>query len=154
MLALLAPIVYADSGKVCKVGNFEGKLFERLTDNQNKQLKAIWEKQEAAKKAAIVQLKVDKEDLTNELLETTPDMNKIKDLKAKIEALMSKILDDRINSNLEVKKILNNEQFAKYLEFQNHKFHGHHEHHVDWGKGKDVSSSEHHSHWDSDGDNE
>ena len=168
LLALLAPIVYADGGNASDKGSEsswshhhhfgKGGFFQQLTDDQKKQLKDIWQKQETAKKATIEQIKADKEALTNELLETTPNANKINDLKAKMEALMAQMLDDRINSNLQVKKILNNEQFAKYLEFQNHKFHGHH--HGNWGHHDDKSSTDHdgkgdgHNHWGDNEDNE
>ena len=133
VLALSAPLVYADSGNG---GNFgdggwghhghygKGGFFSKLTDDQKKQLKDIWQKQKEAKKTAFTQIKADKEALTNELLQTTPDVSKINDLKSKMEALGAQMLDSRINSNLEVKKILTAEQFAKYLEFQKHKFSG------------------------------
>src|SRR5208282_6165237 len=109
------PVVYADSGNG---GNFGGSgwghnghsgrggFFHNLTDDQKKQMKAIWEKQKEVKKTAFEQIKADKEALTNELLQTTPDVNKINDLKSKMEAIHAQMLDNRINSNLEVKKIL------------------------------------------------
>lgn len=177
LLALSAPFVYADSGNG---GNFGGSgwghhghsgrggFFHNLTDDQKKQMKAIWEKQKEAKKTAFEQIKADKEALTNELLQTTPDVNKINDLKSKMEAIHSQMLDNRINSNLEVKKILNAEQFAKYLDFQSHKSfrhsHGeegsysHHKcqrhNHGNSSDQRDGGYGEHHSHWDNNGDNE
>jgi Spy/CpxP family protein refolding chaperone len=147
-----------------------GKFFHRLnlTDDQKKQLKDIWQKQQEAKKTAFEQIKADKEALTNELLQTTPDVNKINDLKSKMEALHAQMLDNRINSNLEVKKILTPEQFAKYLISQEHKFSGrshrgkgscsHHKcqryHHGNSNDQRDGGYGEHHSNWDNNGDNE
>ena len=174
ILALSAPVVYADYGNG---GNFgdggwshhghhgKGGFFSKLTDDQKKQLKDIWQKQKEAKKAAFVQIKADKEALTNELLQTTPDVNKINDLKSKMEALHAQMLDTRINSNLEVKKILTAEQFAKYLEFQKHKFAGrshkeergcrhHRHHHGNWGDQGDGGYGEHHGHGYDNGDND
>ena len=75
VLALSTSGVYADSGNG---GNFGGSgwghhghsgrggFFHNLTDDQKKQMKAIWEKQKEAKKAAFEQIKADKEALTAE----------------------------------------------------------------------------------------
>ena len=157
VLALSAPVVYADGNG----GNFEGGHCGRqghymkdrpchrlnLTDDQKKQLKDIWQKQREAMKATFEQIKANEEALTNELLQTTPDINKINSLKSKIEALGAQMLDNRINSDLEVKKILTPEQFAKYLEFQKHKFAGrfherHHRHHHGNGGDRDGGDEE------------
>ena len=198
VLALSAPLVYADNanggnvsggqpavsddqsfsgqgehawghGHWGKHGDHQrGGFFKDLTDDQKKQLKDIWQKQKEAKKASFEQIKADKEAITNELLQTTPDVNKINDLKSKMEALHAQMLDNRINLNLEVKKILNAEQFAKYLDFQSHKFTGrshrgeggsrHHKcqkhHHGNWGDQYDGGHGEHQSNWDNNGDNE
>ena len=134
LLAFSAPLVYADNGNGGNVAggqaavadehssHHRGGFFKDLTDDQKKQLKDIWEKQKDAKKAAFEQIKADKDAITNELLQTTPDVNKINDLKSKLEALSVQMLDNRISTDLEVKKILTAEQFARYLEFQKHKF--------------------------------
>jgi len=112
-----------------------GDFFKDLTDDQKKQLKDIWQKQKEAKKAIFTQIKADKTAITNELLQTTPDVNKINDLKSKLEGLQVQLLNSCINSDLDVKKILTAEQFARFLEFQKHKFGcshrgqcGHHRH--------------------------
>jgi Spy/CpxP family protein refolding chaperone len=164
LLALSAPVVYADNGNG---GNFEngdsghhghygeGKFFHKLnlTDDQKKQMKDIWQKQREAKKTAFAQIKADREALTNELLQTTPDVNKINDLKSKLEVLGAQMLDNRINSDLAVKKILTAEQFAEYLEFQKAKFAGrfhkggrgegcHRHHHGNWGDQRDGGYGE------------
>jgi Spy/CpxP family protein refolding chaperone len=153
-----------------------GGFFKDLTDDQKKQLKDIWQKQKEAKKAAFEQIKANKEALTNELLQTTPDVNKINDLKSKLEALGAQILDNRIGSDLEVKKILTAEQFAQYLEFQKHKFgrshkgkwghsgegwghwkhckHHHRHHHGNSGDQRDGGYGEHQGHGYDNGDNE
>jgi Spy/CpxP family protein refolding chaperone len=185
VLALSVPVVYADNGNG---GNFrdghwgkqchymKGKSCHKLnlTDDQKKQLKDIWQKQREAMKATFEQIKANREALTNELLQTTPDVNKINDLKSKMEALGAQMLDNRINSDLEVKKILTAEQFAKYLEFQKHKFAGrfykgewghrgegwghwrqcrhHRHHHGNWGDQRDGGYGE--SHGYGNGDNE
>ncbi len=190
VLALSAPLVYADNanggnvsggqpavsddqsssgqgehawghGHWGKHGDHQrGGFFKDLTDDQKKQLKDIWQKQKEAKKTAFGQIKSDKEALTNELLQTTPDVNKINDLKSKLEALGVQMLDNRINSDLEVKKILNAQQFAKYLEFQKHKFYGRSHKGEGGHSGHDGDCKHHHHdrygnshrHWGDDGD--
>ena len=206
VLALSAPLVYADNanggnvsggqpavsddqsssgqgehawghGHWGKHGDHQqGGFFKDLTDDQKKQLKDIWQKQKEAKKALFTQIKADKTAITNELLQTTPDVNKINDLKSKLEALGAQMLDNRINSDLEVKKILTAEQFAQYLEFQKHKFgrshrgewghngegwghwkgcgHHHRHHHGNWGEQRDGGYGEHDGHGYDNGDNE
>ena len=174
ILALSAPVVYADYGNG---GNFgdggwshhghhgKGGFFSKLTDDQKKQLKDIWQKQKEAKKTAFAQIRVYREALTNELLQTTPDVNKINDLKSKLGVLKAQMLDNRINSDLEVKKILTAQQFAKYLEFQKAKFDGrfhkgeqgcqhHRHHHGNGGDQRDGGYGEHHGHGYDNGDNE
>jgi Spy/CpxP family protein refolding chaperone len=161
LLALSVPLVYADNGNAGnpsggqpavsddqsssdqsdhewghggRHGHHRGGMFFHklnLTDDQQKQLKGIWQKQGEAKKTAFEQIKADKEALTNELLQTTPDVNKVNDLKSKLETLGAQMLDNRISSDLEVKKILTPEQFVQYLEFQKHKFAG--RFHRGWG---------------------
>ena len=84
-----------------------------------------------------------------------------------MEALGVQMLDNRISSDLEVKKILTAQQFAQYLEFQKHKFGlshkgkwghsgegwghwkhcGHHRHHHgNWGDKGDGGYVEHQGH--------
>ena len=157
ILALSASVVYADNGNG---GNFwngdsehrghygEGGFFHKLnlTDGQKKQMKDIWQKQKEAKKTAFAQIKVYREVLTNELLQTTPDVNKINDLKSKLKVLGAQMLDNRTNSDLEVKKILTAEQFSKYLEFQKHEFAGRF-HKGEWGRGEGCHHRHHHGNW-------
>jgi Spy/CpxP family protein refolding chaperone len=202
VLALSAPLVYADNanggnvsggqpavsddqsssgqgehawghGHWGKHGDHQrGGFFKDLTDDQKKQLKDIWQKQKETKKAAFEQIKANKDAITNELLQTTPDVNKINDLKSKLGALGAQMLDNRISSDLEVKKILTAEQFAHYLEFQKHKFGRSHRgewghrgegwghwkhcrhHHGNSGDQRDGGYGEHHGNWDNNGDNE
>ena len=193
VLALSAPLVYADNANGGNVSGGQtavsddqsssgqgdhqrGGFFKDLTDGQKKQLKDIWQKQKEAKKAAFEKIKANKDAITNELLQTTPDVNKINDLKSKLEALGAQMLDNRISSDLEVKKILTAEQFAHYLEFQKHKFgrshrgecghngegwghwkncgRHHRHHHENWGEQRDGGYGEHDGHGYANGDNE
>jgi Spy/CpxP family protein refolding chaperone len=176
VLVLSAPVVYADNGNGGNFGDghgdkqgsyMKGKFCHKLnlTDDQQKQLKDIWQKQRETMKATFKQIKANREALTNELLQTTPDVNKINDLKSKIKALGAQMLDSRINSDLEVKKILTAQQFAKYLEIQKAKFAGrfhkgegdcrhHRHHHGNWGDQRDGGYGEHHGHGDDNGDND
>jgi Spy/CpxP family protein refolding chaperone len=176
ILALSAPVVYADNGNGGNFGDghgdrhgsyMKGKFCHKLnlTDDQQKQLKAILQKQREVMKATFKQIKANKEALTNELFQTTPDVKKINDLKSKMEALGAQMLDNRINSNLEVKKILTAQQFAKYLETQKAEFAGrfhkgesgsrhHRHHHGNWGEQRDGGYGEHHGHGNENGDND
>ena len=176
ILALSASVVYADNGNGGNFGDghgdkqghyMKGKFCHKLnlTDDQQKQLKAIWQKQREAMKATFKQIKANKEALTNELLQTKPDVNKINDLKSKMKALGAQMLDNRINSNLEVKKILTAQQFAKYLEIQESKFDGRfhkgergcqhqRQHHGNWGDQRDGGYGEHYGHGYENGDND
>lgn len=146
VLALSAPVVYADYGNGGNFGDghggrqghyMKGKFFHKLnlTDVQKKQMKDIWQKQREAKKATFEQIKANREALNKELAQPTSDMAKINALQAQLKTLVLKMADSRLNSTLEVKKVLTPEQFGKYLEFQKHKFAGR-SHKGEWGQGK------------------
>ncbi len=156
ILALSAPVVYADNGNGGNLsggqsavsddqssswkgdhgwkhgqwgrhGHYMKSRFIRqlnLTDDQKKQLKDIWHKQRETMKATFEQIKANREGLHKELLGPTTDMNKINALQAQWKTLQAQMADNRLNSTLEVKKILTPEQFGKYLEFQKYKFSG------------------------------
>ncbi|MBF0504317.1 MAG: Spy/CpxP family protein refolding chaperone [Candidatus Omnitrophica bacterium] len=114
-----------------------GKFFNNLTDAQKKQLKENFKKQKEAMKAVFEQMKTNKEALNQELAKPDSDMNKISQIQTQIKTLQAQMVDDRLNSILEVKKILTSEQFAKFLEFKaKHKF-GKHGHHKGYREGHD-----------------
>ena len=150
IMALSAPVVYADTGNG---GNLSGgqtavsdqqsypgqgdhawkhghwarhgcRLFHRLhlTDAQKTQLKDIWKKQRETMKSTVEQIKVNKKALNQELLAATPDMNKINAIQTQLKTLKTQMMDNRLNSTLEVKKILTAEQFGKYIELQKKMF--------------------------------
>jgi|GEM_PF-2237179 len=117
-----------------KSGNcpMKGKTFHKLnlTDDQKKQLKAVELKKHETMKATFEQVKANREALNKELLQATPDLNKVNDLQAQLKTLQGQIADNHLSSILEVKKILTPEQFSKYLELEKQKFGDHSR----WGK--------------------
>ena len=104
-------------------GDFFQKL--NLTEDQKKQLEGIWQKQMEAKKATFEQIEVNGVALNKELTQPTLDMNKINELQGQLKTLQAQMVDNRLNSMLEIKKILTPEQFGKYLELHKHKFGDH-----------------------------
>ena len=128
-MALSSSIVYADNG-----GNFVGgsdsfkgghecqlrkhHLMSRvlnLTEDQQKQFKEIKKKQRETMKNAFEQIKSNREALNAEIVKAAPDMNKINDLQAQFKTIQSQMADNRLNSLLEIKKIMTPEQFAGYM---------------------------------------
>ncbi len=141
ILALSAPIVYADGGTMVggqttaptvpvssdqgehqwKDGqehHIEGRLFHKLnlTDAQKKQLENIWQKQKEAMKATFEQIKANREVFNKELVQPKWDMNKINGLQAQLKTLQAQMVDSHLNSILEAKKILTPRQFSLYLQ--------------------------------------
>jgi Spy/CpxP family protein refolding chaperone len=155
VLALSTPLVYADNGNG---GNLAGgqptvteaqsssgqgdhdwkqghhrldRLFRKLhlTDDQKKQMKDIGQKQREIMKSNHEQIKANKESLRQELMATAPDMNKVNNLQAQLKTLEAQKVDNRLNTTLEVKKILTPEQFGKYIHFQHRCGRKHNHHH-------------------------
>jgi len=165
-MALSSSIAYADNG-----GNFSGggdsfkgeheghhgkhHVMARvlnLTADQQKQLKAIKQKQRETMKSTFKQMKSIKEAFSAEIVKATPDMNKINDLQNQLKTIQSQMADNHLNSLLEIKKIMTPEQFAGYMalkkekELMGHQRHqfgpkgawGKHEgEHKDWGNKAD-----------------
>lgn len=110
-----------------KHGKMKGKFFHHLnlTEEQKKQLEGNWQKEREAMKIIFEQIKSNREALDQELAKLTPDMNKINDLQSQWKTLQSQMADNRLNSTLEVKKILTPEQFTKFFDLKKeHKFGG------------------------------
>jgi len=136
LMVLSAPTVWADNG-----GNFVGggdssqkacdlhhggawhhcqkhhlmaKVLD-LTEGQQKQLKDIKQKQREAMKGLFEQIKSNREELNAEIIKATPDMSKVNNIQAQMKILQSQMVDNHLNSILEIKKIMTPEQFAGYM---------------------------------------
>ena len=105
------------------------KLFDQLnvSDEQKEKLKANKLKNKEAMKALQEQNRSYREALHQELMKPDLDMNKVKDIHEKMKALDAQISDNRLDSILEVRKILTPEQFAKFLTVMKEKMNKFHE---------------------------
>ena len=92
-----------------------------LTEDQQKQLKDVKQKQMETMKSVFEQMKSNREAFDAEILKASSDMTKINDLQAQIKTIQSQIVDNRLNSILEIKKILTPEQFAGYIALKKEK---------------------------------
>jgi Spy/CpxP family protein refolding chaperone len=160
LMALSAPMVYADNAGGDKDSWHHGqhdKMMAKilnLTDDQQKQLKDNWEKQKTAMKSIFEQMKSNREAFEAEIVKATPDMSKINDIQAQLKTIQAQMVDNHLNSLLEIKKILTPEQFAGYMALEKAKklmMHRHHRFGHKDGFGKDGDGH----HWgdkDKDGD--
>ena len=104
-----------------------------LTQDQKKQLEANKQKHRENMEAVFEKMKSYKEDFNHELMKSTLDMNKINEIHSQFKTVQSQMSDDRLNSILEVRKILTPEQFSKFLSLMDqHK----HEHKRHWDEEK------------------
>jgi Spy/CpxP family protein refolding chaperone len=130
LMALSAGMVYADNG-----GNFagggdsfkgghechHGKMHHLtaqvlgLTEDQQKQLKSIKQKDMETMKSVFEQIKSNREALNAEIVKAVPDMNKVNDIQTQMKVLQSQMVDNHLNSILEIKKIMTPEQFVGYM---------------------------------------
>ncbi|MCB9771616.1 MAG: Spy/CpxP family protein refolding chaperone [Candidatus Omnitrophica bacterium] len=88
-----------------------------LTDAQKQQLEQNKINNQGKKKDLYEKIRSYKEMLNQELMKIDLDMTKINNIQGSIKALQMQILDDRLNSILEVRKILTPEQFTKFIGF-------------------------------------
>ena len=112
------PMVYAnDTGgmheqKERRIQEIYNQL--NLSEDQKKQVDTNKQNQKAQKKVVFEQMKAQKEAMRQELMKPNLDMNKINSLQAELKAVHLKMMDNRLNSILEVRKILTTEQFEKF----------------------------------------
>ena len=85
-----------------------------LTDQQKKQLEDNRQKNRDQKKALFEKMHSLKEALNEELMKPSLDMGKVGEVQAQTKALQAQMSDARVNSVLEVRKILTPEQFVKF----------------------------------------
>ena len=94
------------------------KLWDQLnlTDEQKKQLEENKAKNKESMKATFEKTKSFREALKAELMKPELDMAKINDIQSQVKSLQSQIVDNRLNSILDVRKILTHEQFEKFID--------------------------------------
>ena len=126
-----------------------------LSDDQVKQLKDRHKKQKEAMKSLFEQIKTNREALNAEIIKATPDMNKVNDIETQLKSLQSQMVDNHLNSILEIKKILTPEQFAGYMALKKEKklmkhMRGNDKFGHKGGFGKDgaCKMGDGHKHWD------
>lgn len=111
--------VYADqkTAPAQAVKKFDHQMFAglNLTQEQKDKLHANKDKKRQQMKALHEQMKVQKQTLHYELMNPKLDMKKINAAHGKIKSLEGQMDDLRLNSILEVRKILTPEQFSKFL---------------------------------------
>ncbi len=116
---LVAPVVHADEGWKGMHEKREKKVQEiyaqlNLTDGQKKKLEENKAKHHEQKESAFKKIRSLREVLKQELMKPALDMNKINEIQAQIKAFQAQMVDNRLNSILEVRGILTAEQFAKF----------------------------------------
>jgi Spy/CpxP family protein refolding chaperone len=155
MMALSAPMVYADMGPGPEHGDGgwhhkkDYAAILNLSETQVTQLKAIQDQQKGVMKNTFDQLKTNRQAFDSEIAKATPDMSKINDLQAQLKAVQGQMIDNHLNFVMSIKKLMTPEQFAGYMALEKegmmmgqHKFHkGWRKHDgdkdKDWGKDKD-----------------
>jgi Spy/CpxP family protein refolding chaperone len=88
-----------------------------LTPEQKKAIDANKATNMENTKASLERMRSYRESLKEELMKPELDMNKINIIQSQIKALEAEITDTRLNSVLEVRKILTREQFEKFISF-------------------------------------
>ena len=87
--------------------NLSEEQKKQLDENKSKskaQMKDLFEKKRSLRTA-----------MRQELMKPELDMNKINDIQTQLKASQSEMVDHRLNSILEVRKILSPDQFQKFL---------------------------------------
>lgn len=86
-----------------------------LTEEQTKQLKDLKQLRREAMRGMFKQIKENRKALKEELAKPEPDMNAVNNLQTQLKAIHSQRIDDKLNSLLQIKKILTPEQFNTFL---------------------------------------
>ena len=93
------------------------KMFEQLnlSDKQKQAMEANKAAHRGKMKQNLEKIKALKEELSTELIKPKLEMGKVNALQKQFKALQAQLADDRLNSILEVRKILTPDQFAKFI---------------------------------------
>jgi Spy/CpxP family protein refolding chaperone len=119
-------LVYADSSHQAGDSHHDQQdhmMFKilNLSEDQKKQLKDSRKKQMKAMNSILEQMKSNREEFNAEIVKARLDMNKIKNNQAHLKSIQSQIVDNHLDSILEIKKIMTPEQFAGYMALENEK---------------------------------
>jgi len=86
-----------------------------LTEDQKKQLETNKQNQQGQRKLLFEQMKTQHDAMHQELMNPNLDMNKINSIQSQIKSLQAQMADNRLNSILEVRRILTSDQFNKFI---------------------------------------
>ena len=98
---------------------WENKIYKdlKLTEDQKKLLEENKKVHREKAKASFEKMKTFKEEFNQALMQKDLDMNKINQIQSQVKALQAEMTDDRLNSILEIRKILTPEQFSQFISF-------------------------------------
>ncbi len=93
------------------------KIFSELniTEEKKTKLKENKTKHREQRKGGFEQIKSYKEALKQELTKPDLDMKRIQEIQGQVKAAQAQMADDRLNSILEVRTILTQEQFTRFM---------------------------------------
>ncbi len=121
---IAVPIVYAQHKPVMR-GAVEHERMEKkiqeiynrlnLSEDQKTQLEANKQKQNGQMKSFFAQMKTQRNAMHQELMKPDLDMNKVDSIQLQLKTLHSQMMDNRLNSILEVRRILTPDQFNKFI---------------------------------------
>jgi len=127
-LLINQPNVYAEHGWLSeKDGEWKAKWEEKrkemhkqlgLSEEQEKQLEEHRNKFRAGSEGMREQIKVKREEIRTELQKSDFDVNKVKQSHEELKALRNKKDDARLDGILEIRKVLTDEQFKKFMELK------------------------------------
>jgi Spy/CpxP family protein refolding chaperone len=118
MCAMLSiPAVYAQEQSGHERMHKGHEVFKQLnlTDDQKTQLEANKKQRRDQMKTWAEQMKAQREAMRQELMKKDLDMGKVNAIQSQIKTLEAQMTDNRLNSILEVRKILTPEQFNKFI---------------------------------------
>lgn len=101
-----------------EMGEKHQKMLDQLnlTPEQKKQLEDNKAKNREEMKATFENMSTYREELKAELMKPELDMNKINGIQSQVKTLQSQMIDNRLSSILDVRKILTHEQFEKFID--------------------------------------
>jgi Spy/CpxP family protein refolding chaperone len=97
----------------------ENKIYKdlKLTAEQKKLLEENKKANRERAKACFEKMRLSKAELNQALMQKELDMSKINQIQSQIKALQTEMVDDRLNSVLEIRKVLTPEQFSQFISF-------------------------------------
>ena len=132
-LILLTSNAYSKSFGDPGSGEMQKRMESRFTEvskelnlsaEQQKQLESHRKQHREQNVALYYDMKKKRDEIKSELQKPELNMNKINQLHTEFKALVGKIEDNRLNSILEVRKVLTAEQFTKFMELMEKRRHG------------------------------